>query len=61
MVLLSSLLYQIESAQQQRYTDIEIGAAIIRATNSTTLRTVLEGKPGAKINDLLPTIKATSL
>ncbi len=53
-----SLMYQIESAQQQGYSDVEIGAAIIRATKSSSLRSVLEARPGARIADLVPSLKA---
>ncbi len=53
-----SLMYQIESAQQQGYSDVELGAAIIRATKSSSLRAVLEARPGARIADLVPSLKA---
>ena len=53
-----SLMYQIESAQQQGFSDIEIGSGLIKATKSQSLRSVLEGRPGARVADLIPVLKA---
>ena len=53
-----SLMYQVESARAQGYTDVDIGAAIIKATNSTALRSVLEAKPGATLGQIVPSLKA---
>ena len=54
----SSLVYQIESAIRQGYPDVDICAAIIRATFSKTLRAVLETRPGATLAEIGPILKA---
>ncbi len=54
----SSLMYQIEAATRQGYQDVEVCAAVIRATNSKALRGVLESNPGATIADIIPALKA---
>ncbi len=53
-----SLMYQIESAMRQGYQDVDICAAIIKATTSKSLRGVLEARPGATIADITPALKA---
>ena len=53
-----SLMFQIESAVRQRYPEVDIVAAIIRATSSSSLRGVLEATAAATIADITPALKA---
>ncbi len=53
-----SLMFQIEAAIRQGYPDVDICSAIIRATSSKSLRSVLETTPGATIADITPALKA---
>ncbi len=53
-----SLMYQIEAAQRQGYPDVDICAAIIKATTAKSLRGVLEARPGASIAEITPALKA---
>ena len=53
-----SLMYQIECAVRQGYPDVDICAALIRATTSQSLRSLLETIPGACIADITPILRA---
>ncbi len=53
-----SLMFQIESAIRQGYLDVDICAAIIKATTSKSLRGIMEAMPYATIADITPALKA---